>query len=99
MRRPLVISALALICGIILSDVNNSHIWGIISLIICLSIFILLYKKLKAESSVFVLLAIPLLISGYFIHSMNRDYYYNACKEWEGKSVTVIGAVSDQPEF
>ena len=99
MRRPLVISALALICGIILSDVNNSHTWGIISLIICLSIFILLYKKLKAESSVFVLLAIPLLISGYFIHSMNRDYYYNACKEWEGKSVTVIGAVSDQPEF
>ena len=99
MRRPLVISTIALICGIILADVSNSHSWGIISLAICLAIFLLLYKKLKIKSSKFVLLAIPLLICGYLLQSINRDYYYNACKQWEGQSVTVIGTVFNEPEF
>lgn len=99
MKRPLAISAIALIWGIILADVNKYHIWGIISLALSLLIFILIYRPIRKKSTVFVLLAIPFLISGYVLHSINRNYYDNSCKEWEGKSVSVRGSLHDEPEF
>jgi len=99
MKRPLAVAAIALIWGIILADVNKSHIWGIISLTLSLLIFILIYRPLRKKSSVFVLLAVPFLVSGYFLHRINEKYYDNACKEWEGKSVSVKGALYNEPEF
>ncbi len=99
MKRPLVISAIALIWGIILADVNKYHLWGIISLILSLLIFILFYRPLRKKSSAFVLLAIPFLISGYVLHSINKNYYDNSCTEWEGKSVSVDGTLHNEPEF
>jgi len=99
MKRPLAVAAIALIWGIILADVNKSHIWGIISLTLSLLIFILIYRPAREKSSVFVLLALPFLISGYVLHSINKNYYDNACKEWEGKSVSVKGTLHNEPEF
>ncbi|MGI6084902.1 MAG: DNA internalization-related competence protein ComEC/Rec2 [Acetivibrionales bacterium] len=99
MKRPLVVMAMALIWGIILADVNKYNIWGISSLVMSLLIFILIYRPLTEKSSGFVLLAIPLLIVGYVLHSINKNYYDNSCKAWEGKSVSVKGAVFNEPEF
>lgn len=99
MKRPLAISAIALMWGIILADVNKYQIWGIVSLVISLMIFILIYRPLRAKSSGFVLLAIPLLISGYVLHSINKNYYDNSCREWEGKNVSVKGELYNEPEF
>lgn len=99
MKRPLAIMAIALIWGIILADVNKYHIWGIISLILSLLTFILIYRPLREKSSGFVLLAIPLLITGYVLHSLNKNYYEHSCKAWEGKNVSVVGTVFNEPEF
>jgi len=99
MKRPLAAAAIALIWGIILADVNKSHIWGIISITLSLLIFILIYRPVRKKSSAFVLLAVPFLVSGYVLHSINENYYNNACKEWEGKSVYVRGALHTEPEF
>ena len=99
MKRPLAISAMALMWGIILADVNKYHIWGIISLTISLMIFILIYRPLRKESSRFVLLAIPFLISGYVLHSINKNYYDHSCTVWEGKNVFVEGTLHNEPEF
>ena len=99
MKRPLAIWALALIWGITLSDVNNYHLWGIISLILSIFIFILISRPLREKSSGFIFIAIPLLISGYVLHSINKNYYENSCKEWEGSKVSVEGALFNEPEF
>ncbi|NLX64318.1 MAG: DNA internalization-related competence protein ComEC/Rec2 [Clostridiaceae bacterium] len=99
MKRPLAVAAIALIWGIILADVNKSQFWGIISLSLSLLIFILIYRPVREKSSVFVLLAVPFLVSGYVLHSINKNYYDNACKEWEGKSVSVKGTLHNEPEF
>ena len=99
MKRPLAVSAIALIWGIILADVNKFQIWGLISLIISLLTFILIYRPTRKQSSVFVLLAIPFLFSGYILHSINKGYYDNSCKKWEGRSVSVNGALHNEPEF
>lgn len=99
MKRPLAVSAIALIWGIILADVNKFQIWGLISLIISLLTFILIYRPTRKQSSVFVLLAIPFLFSGYILHSINKSYYDNSCKKWEGRSVSVNGALHNEPEF
>jgi len=99
MKRPLAVAAIALVWGIILADVNKIYIWGIISLILSLIIFILLYRPVREKSSVFVLLAVPFLISGYVLHNFNKNYYDNACKEWDGKSVSVNGTLNNEPEF
>lgn len=99
MKRPLVISAIALIWGIILADVNNSHVWGMITIILSILIFLLLYRPVKHSSSKFILFAIPFLLCGYLIHSTNESFYYNGCLLWEGESVTVNGAIFTEPEF
>ena len=99
MKRPLVVSAIALIWGIILADVNKYKIWGIISLALSLLTFFLIYRPLKEKTSQFVLLAIPLLFTGFVLHNINKNYYDNSCKEWEGKSVSVEGTLFNEPEF
>ncbi|NLO99768.1 MAG: DNA internalization-related competence protein ComEC/Rec2 [Clostridiaceae bacterium] len=99
MKRPLAVSAIALIWGIILADVNKYQIWGIISLVLSLLIFILVYRPLRENVSVFVLLVIPFLISGYVLHSINKNYYDYSCIEWEGKRVSVKGALHNEPEY
>ena len=45
------------------------------------------------------MLAIPFLFSGYILHSINKSYYDNSCKKWEGRSVSVNGALHNEPEF
>ncbi len=99
MKRPLAIWALALIWGIMLADVNNYHLWGLISLVLSLLIFILIYRPVREKSSGFIIIAIPLLISGYVLHSINKNYYDNSCKEWEGRKISVEGALFNEPEF
>ena len=98
MKRPLAVAAIALIWGIILADVNNYHSWGLVSLAISLIVFILTYKPLKGRLSVFCLLAVPFMIIGYTLHSINENHYYNSFMELEGQSVTVQGVLIDEPE-
>lgn len=99
MKRPLVISAIAIIWGIVLADVNIYHGWGIVTLLISTAIFILVYRPLKVTLSRFCLLAIPFMITGYILHSINENYYYDRFIEWEGQGVTLKGTVHDEPRY
>jgi len=97
MKRPLVISAIALIWGIVLADVNIYHGWGLVTLLISLVIFILVYRPLKGKLSRFCLLAVPLMITGYILHSINEHHYYDRFAEMESQAVTLKGTVYDEP--
>jgi competence protein ComEC len=99
MKRPLVVSAIALVWGIVLSDVSISHIWGILFIIMSLSAMLLLFKALKDKVSLFVLLAIPFMIIGYSAHSLNKNHHFKLFETWQDKNVTVTGSVFNVPEF
>ncbi len=99
MKRPLAVSAIALIWGIILADVNISHSWGIVCIIISIIVMILLYRPIKATLSRFLLLAVPFLLIGYSVHSLDKNHHVAVFKPWQGQSVTVEGVVYDEPEF
>lgn len=98
MKRPLVIAAIALMWGIILADVNIYHGWGLVSLATSLIVFIMVYKPLREKISVFCLLAVPFMIIGYTLQSINENYYYDRFLDLEGQSVTVKGVLMDAPE-
>lgn len=98
MKRPLVVAAIALVWGIILADVNIYHSWGLVSLALSFIVFVLIYKPVKGKTSPFVLLAVPFMIVGYTLHSINENYYENGLIELEGQSITIKGTLYDEPE-
>ncbi|NMA67194.1 MAG: DNA internalization-related competence protein ComEC/Rec2 [Clostridiaceae bacterium] len=97
MKRPLMISAIALIWGILLCDTNISQTWGIILLLLSLVCFILLYRPLRKTHSRFLLLAIPFLLAGYTMHSFNKAYYQDLFLPFTEKEVTIKGRIIDEP--
>lgn len=99
MKRPLGVSAIALIWGIILADGRNSHGWGLMLVILSLFIMLLLYHPTKATSSRFLLMAIPFLLTGYTLHSINISHHDKILLPWEGRIITAEGRVLDEPEF
>lgn len=98
MKRPLAICAIALMWGIILSDVNISHTWGMVTVLVSLFAMLLLFRT-KREASRFLLLAIPFLLGGYVLHSMNKEHHHKVFLPWETQNVTVSGRVMDEPEY
>jgi hypothetical protein len=99
MKRPLVVSAAALIWGIVLSDVNNSYGWGLACVALSIVAMILLYRPKKADASRFILLAIPFLLTGYFIHNLNITHHSEVFKPWDGQASVASGRVYDEPVF
>ncbi len=98
MKRPLVVAAIALVWGIILADVNIYHSWGLVSLTLSFIIFALIYRPVRGKTSLFVLLAVPFMIMGYTLHSINESFYDKGFTEFEGQKVTVEGILFDEPE-
>ncbi|MCX7774381.1 MAG: DNA internalization-related competence protein ComEC/Rec2 [Clostridia bacterium] len=99
MKRPLAVCATAMIWGIILSDVINSLLWGLICIFIsCIALSILLGKS-RTSNSKFLWLVVPFLLLGFTLHSLNKVNYQNAFSGWEGKNVTVTGWISDEPQL
>ncbi len=98
MKRPLVVSVLAFMWGIILADVNISYAWGILSVLAGAFAILLFFNPAKATASRFILLAVPFLIAGFTLHSLNK-VHYNAHLKWcEGQKSAVTGRVFDEPE-
>lgn len=99
MKRPLAVSAIALIAGIMLADANVSHVWAMVSACFIISAFLLLYRVNKDKLSRLLFLAIPFLLLGYLIHTLNIEYHESALKPWGGQEVTVEGRIFNEPEF
>lgn len=97
MKRPLVIWALALAWGIILADLSLSDAWGIAFAALSILAFILFYLPIKGKASPFILLAVPFLIAGYTLHSINENYYKNLFAPWNNQTVVLEGRVLDMP--
>lgn len=98
MKRPLVIAAMAMIWGIVLSDVSISHLWGIMLVILSLLVLIFFYWPMKNISSSFVLLAIPFLVIGYVVHSYNKFLFENVFLSGIDDEITVTGRITDDPQ-
>ena len=97
MKRPLVISAIALIWGILLCDTSISHLWGILFLFLSMLSFILLYRPVRKTYSKFVLLAVPFLLTGYILHGFNKTHYQNLFLSYAENQVVVKGRIIDEP--
>lgn len=99
MKRPLAVAAMALIGGILLADASISHYWGIVLIGLSTLVMALLYRPVKNKASPFILLALPLFFAGYFLHAMNKQHHYEVAAPWAGQTVTLEGAVYNEPEF
>lgn len=97
MKRPLVISAIALIWGILLCDTSISHLWGILFLFLSMLSFILLYRPVRKTYSKFALLAVPFLLTGYILHGFNKTHYQNLFLSYAENQVVVKGRIIDEP--
>ena len=64
MKRPLAVSAVALIIGILVADKVPSIIPGLCAVLFLCFAALLVYRRLSGRSP-FLLLALPLMISGF----------------------------------
>jgi len=99
MKRPLMLSAIALIWGVLLCDASISHLWGILFLVLSIISFILIYRPKRQTHSKFVLLAIPFLLAGYILHSINRAYYPDLFLPYADKEAVIKGRIVDEPAY
>lgn len=88
-----------MIWGIILADTGRSLVLGAILIAVSAFALLIFYRPLKAGSSRFILLAVPFLIAGFTLHSLNRNHCDNLFKAWEHQKVAVHGRVLFEPEF
>ncbi len=98
MKRPLAVAAMALIGGILLADASISHFWGLVLVALSIIAMALLYRPIKKQASMFVLLALPLFIAGYILHTVNKNHHYAVAAPWEGQTVILEGTVITEPE-
>lgn len=98
MKRPLAVSAIALILGILIADWVPSLMPGLCAaLLLCLA-GCLFYRRLN-ERSPFLLLAPVLMVSGFLLHYFNIQAVNNKFLSWQGRQVTIEGAIHDEPVF
>ena len=98
MKRPLAVSAVALIMGILTYEWIPSLLWGlIVVLLFCLVLF-LIFRKLPGHSP-FMLLALPFMLTGFFVHLFQSQFYQDQLLQWAGHSVLIDGFILDEPVF
>lgn len=98
MKRSLAVWAIALILGILIADRVPSMIPGLCAVIlICISGCIV-YRRLP-ERSPFLLMALPLLLSGFLLHYSNIQAVNTRFLPWQGRQVAVQGVIEDEPVF
>jgi|CZCB01.1.fsa_nt_gi competence protein ComEC len=98
MKRPLAVSAVALIIGILVADKVPSIIPGLCAVLFLCFAALLVYRRLSGRSP-FLLLALPLMISGFLLHFFNIQAVNNRFLPWQGRQVVVEGAINDEPVF
>ena len=98
MKRPLAVSAIALIIGIIIAEKVSSIIPGLCAvLLICIAAY-LAWPRISFRSP-FLLLALPLLVSGFLLHHFNIRAVNTRFLPWQGRKVVIVGAIHDEPVF
>lgn len=98
MKRPLAVSAIALIIGILIADWVPSLIPGLCAVCLLCLAGLLLYRILP-ERSPFLLLAPALLVSGFLLHYFNIQAVNSRFLPWHGRQVMIEGAIHDEPVF
>lgn len=96
MKRPLVLSAISFILGILIHDIVPDLILGLgISFLLSI-VLILICRRLISFSS-FIFLSVPMILLGFFLHMIQENRHENMFKPWADKMVLVTGSVFDEP--
>jgi len=96
MKRPLVLSAISFILGILIYDIIPDLLWGL-GIALLLSIVMLFICRSLISFSTLILLSVPMMLLGFFIHLYQVNRHENMYKPWTDKIVLVTGAVFDEP--
>lgn len=98
MKRPLAISAVSLISGILIYEWIPSLLWGIFAvLLLCLALYFI-YRRLSGRSP-FLLMALPFMLAGFVLHLAQSQSVNTMFAKWEGISMLVDGYILDEPVF
>lgn len=98
MKRPLAVSAIALILGILIADRVPFILPGLCAVLLICCAACLVYRKLSGKSP-FLLLALPLMVSGYLLHHFNTQAVNTRFMPWQGRQVAIVGSILDEPAF
>ncbi|NLU32880.1 MAG: DUF4131 domain-containing protein [Clostridiaceae bacterium] len=98
MKRPLAVSAVALVIGIIIAEKVPSFIHGLCAVILVCIAACLAWRRITCRSP-FLLLALPFLVSGFLLHHYNSRAVSTRFLPWLGRKVVVEGSIHDEPVF
>lgn len=98
MKRPLAVSAIALILGILIADWVPSLMPGLCAVLLLCFAGCLIYRRLH-ERSPFLLLAPILMVSGFLLHYYNIQAVNGKFLPWQGRQVMIEGTIHDEPVF
>jgi len=98
MKRPLAVSAIALVIGIIIAETVPSVVFGLCAALLACLAACLAWRRISSGSP-FLLLAIPLLLAGFLLHYFNTKAVSSRFLPWQGRQVTVEGMIDDEPVF
>lgn len=98
MKRPLAVWSIALIIGILIADMVPEILPGLGAVLLLCFGACLVYSRMPGRMP-FLLMAVPMLVTGFLLHYFNTRAVNERFRPWLGRQVTIIGTVHDEPVF